>query len=95
MSDVLDPTEKERITMVSPTVDVLSPTFSVTLNPRMEAMTPAELDFFYGLYAIVLDEAREKDRALFSTLVDQEVREMWEVRYWRRLLEGMILWEGD
>lgn len=93
MSEVLSEVERERIVAISPTLDVLSPTLSVAFTRTMEPMLPADLRWFEGMNAAINDETRDKKNAAYATMVDQEIREIWEVRYWRRLLEGMVLWE--
>lgn len=93
LSDVLSQTQRDRITQVATTTDVLSPTLSVVLSRNLDPMTAKDRKFFDGLSVFVSDETREKKNVAYATMVDQEVREIWEVHYWRRLIEGMVLWE--
>ena len=39
------------------------------------------------------DDPEDKTRQAYNVIVDQELREIWEVRYWRHLLEDIIIWE--
>ena len=93
LSEVLSQTQRDRITQISPTLDLLSPTLSVVLSRNLDPMLPSDRSFFEGIYASVNDETRDKTNVAYATMVDQEVREIWEVHYWRRLIEGMVLWE--
>ena len=43
--------------------------------------------------ALYTPMAQRSPPAAYNTIVDQELREIWEVRYWRHLLENFILWE--
>jgi hypothetical protein len=63
------------------------------LASRADQASLLDLELLEGELGAALDEVREKDRVAFNAFVDQEVREIWEVRYWRRLLEGFIIWE--
>jgi len=93
LSEVLSQAQRDRITHVSSTWDVLSPTLSVVLSRNLDPMLPSDKTFFEGIYASINDETRDKTNVAYATMVDQEVREIWEVHYWRRLIEGMVLWE--
>lgn len=66
---------------------------SVVVDPSDQAGWDDELLATEALVASMDSELKEKDRAAYNAMVDQEVREIWEVRYWRRLLEGFVLWE--
>lgn len=100
-SRVLSEEERERLTSRHDALhqtwalDPFSPTLALTLPGGPPAVYPSELA---GLEALLLssgpsEEVEEKTRAAYNVIVDQELREIWEVRYWRHLLENFILWE--
>jgi hypothetical protein len=97
-SRVLEPEEQERVTVRHDGLrqtfpsNPISPTLELVLPAYTPVVGPGEWQELLSLYSIVSDEMREKDRAAFNAMVDQEVREIWEIRYWRHLLEGLVLW---
>ncbi|MBX3171689.1 MAG: filamentous hemagglutinin N-terminal domain-containing protein [Candidatus Eremiobacteraeota bacterium] len=99
-SRVLSETEREHLTARQDALhqtwnlDPFSPTMALVLPGGRPLVYPRELA---NLQAMLLglseDETEEKIRASYNTIVDQELREIWEVRYWRHLLENFIIWE--
>jgi len=76
-------------------MDPFSPTLALALPGGTPLVYPAELR---GLEALLLmsnpgDDPVEKARGAYNVIVDQELREIWEIRYWRHLLEGFVIWE--
>lgn len=76
-------------------LDPFSPTLALTVPGGPPQVYASELA---NLAAMLLNsanpnEVEEKTRGAYNVIVDQELREIWEVRYWRHLLEGFIIWE--
>ena len=100
-SRVLSLSAQERITLQHESLrqtfplDPFSPTLALVLPATPPPVSFSELGELEGLFATFNEELREKDRASYNAMVDQEVREIWEVRYWRHLLEGFVIWEDS
>ena len=76
-------------------LDPFSPTLALTVPGGEPPVLPSELA---QLTALLLmnspgTDVEEKNRQAYNVIVDQELREIWEVRYWRHLLEDIIIWE--
>ena len=100
MSRVLSEGERERSTASSDSLhqswntDPFSPTLSLTLPGGLPLVYPGELAELAALLGQTAKEGEEERvRGSYNTLVDQELREIWEVRYWRHMLERLIIWE--
>jgi hypothetical protein len=98
-SRVLSETEREHLTARQDALhqtwnlDPFSPTMALVLPGGRPLVYPRELANLQAMLMGSEDDAEEKIRASYNTIVDQELREIWEVRYWRHLLENFILWE--
>jgi filamentous hemagglutinin family protein len=76
-------------------LDPFSPTLALTVPGGPPAVYASELAQLQALLLLSrpADDPLDKDRGAYNVIVDQELREIWEVRYWRHLLEGFIIWE--
>ncbi|MBS2039812.1 hypothetical protein JST97_32810, partial [bacterium] len=76
-------------------LDPFSPTLALTVPGGVPPVLASELAQLQALLLMSSpgDDPLEKDRAAYNVIVDQELREIWEIRYWRHLLEGFIIWE--
>ncbi|MBX3172200.1 MAG: filamentous hemagglutinin N-terminal domain-containing protein [Candidatus Eremiobacteraeota bacterium] len=99
-SRVLSEGERERTTARADSLhqswnlDPFSPTLALALPGGTPPVYPAELAELAALLGRNVEEDEdERVRATFNALVDQELREIWEVRYWRHLLERFVIWE--
>jgi len=76
-------------------LDPFSPTLALAVPGGPPSVYASELA---SLQSLLLnspnpEELEEKTRGAYNVIVDQELREIWEVRYWRHLLENFIIWE--
>ena len=100
-SRVLSETEREQLTARMDSLhqtwslDPFSPTLALTVPGGKPVVYSAELAQLQALLLMSSpqDDPLEKDRGAYNVIVDQELREIWEIRYWRHLLEGFIIWE--
>ncbi len=98
-SRVLSETEREQMTARQDALhqtwnlDPFSPTMALVLPGGRPLVYPREPANLQAMLMGSEDETEEKIRGAYNTIVDQELREIWEVRYWRHLLENFILWE--
>lgn len=74
--------------------DPFSPTLALALPGGVPVVYAEEL----GELSAMLNQTAQKSeeertQSSYNAIVDQELREIWEVRYWRHLVERMILWE--
>ena len=76
-------------------LDPFSPTLALTVPGGAPPVYPSELAQLTALLMMsgASEDAEEKTRQSYNVIVDQELREIWEVRYWRHLLENLIIWE--
>ncbi|MBN9416527.1 MAG: filamentous hemagglutinin N-terminal domain-containing protein [Candidatus Eremiobacteraeota bacterium] len=100
LSRVLSEGERERLTARADALhsswntDPFSPTLSLALPGGSPPVYSGELAELAALLnQSVGEEEKERVRAGYNALVDQELREIWEVRYWRHLLERFVIWE--
>ncbi|MBS2033796.1 filamentous hemagglutinin N-terminal domain-containing protein [bacterium] len=101
MSRVLSESEREQLTARMDSIhqtwplDPFSPTLSLTVPGGKPVVYASELAQLQALLLMSTpqDDPLEKDRGAYNVIVDQELREIWEIRYWRHLLEGFIIWE--
>ena len=99
-SRVLSESERERGTASADSLhsswnaDPFSPTLALAVPGGVPVMQLGELAELAALLNQTSQESEEERvRGSYNTLVDQELREIWEVRYWRHLLERMVIWE--
>ena len=100
-SRVLSETEQEHLTARQDSLhqtwslDPFSPTLALTVPGGAPQVRASELASLAALLLMTSNQsdAEEKNRQAYNVIVDQELREIWEVRYWRHLLDGFILWE--
>ncbi|MBS2036446.1 filamentous hemagglutinin N-terminal domain-containing protein [bacterium] len=100
-SRVLSETEQQHLTARQDSLhqtwplDPFSPTLALTVPggpPQVYASELASLEALL-LSNVNQNDYEEKTRGAYNVIVDQELREIWEIRYWRHLLEGFIIWE--
>ena len=100
-SRVLSETEQQYLTTRQDSLhqtwplDPFSPTLALTVPGGPPQVYASELASLQALLLGNLNQSdtEEKTRGAYNVIVDQELREIWEVRYWRHLLEGIIIWE--
>ena len=100
-SRVLSDSEREVITTRHDSLhqtwslDPFSPTLALTVPGGAPPVYPSELAQLTALLMMSSpsDDPEDKTRQAYNVIVDQELREIWEVRYWRHLLEDIIIWE--
>ncbi|MBX3166597.1 MAG: filamentous hemagglutinin N-terminal domain-containing protein [Candidatus Eremiobacteraeota bacterium] len=100
-SRVLSDAERERLTTRHDSLhqtwslDPFSPTLALTVPGGVPPVYPSELARLQALLMMSspVDDPEDKNRQAYNVIVDQELREIWEVRYWRHLLEAFIIWE--
>lgn len=64
------------------------------LSPRAETTSRSSPTSYRGRrHWPAQDHEEERVRGSYNAIVDQELREIWEVRYWGHLLEGPVSWE--
>ena len=100
-SRVLEPEERQHLSIRTESLtqtfpqDPFSPTLALVMPEPLPPISREEWLLIESLLTVTSPESNDKDRAAFNAMVDQEVREIWEIRYWRRLLEGLILWQDN
>lgn len=99
-SRVLSEGERERSTARAESLhsswnsDPFSPTLALTLPGGAPVVYPGELAELAALLNQTSQESEEERvRGSYNAIVDQELSEIWEVRYWRHLLERLVIWE--
>ena len=100
-SRVLSESERESLTSRQDSLhqtwslDPFSPTLALTVPGGRPLVYPSELAQLQALLLMAKpsDNPEDKTNQAYNVIVDQELREIWEVRYWRHLLEDIIIWE--
>jgi filamentous hemagglutinin family protein len=76
-------------------IDRFSPTLSLAVPGGPAYVSAGEASQLENLFWLSRTSggAMEQNRQAYNVLVDLELREFWEVRYWRHLIESFVVWE--